>query len=91
MSGTNDLFDLILDKQNKGTAAGIISKDELDFFMKNDADIKRTPRKSTEDKSLYIEDLYLEKNYYYEPTFNDIKFAERVDQLFNKFMDNFIE
>jgi len=91
ISGTNKLFDTILDKQNKGTASGIVSKEEIDFFMENESNIKRTPRSFTNDKYIYLEDFYVEKNYYYEPTFNDIKFAERVEKLFNKFMENFTE
>ena len=93
IEGTTDLFNLILDKQNKGTASGIVSKDELDFFLKDDVDIKRTPRKlpQNKDATLYMDDLYGEKNYYYEPTFNDIIFAQRVDSLLEKIIDNFGE
>ena len=91
IEGTNELFDLILDKQNKGTASGIVTKDELDFFLKEDADIKRAPRKETveKDRSLYMDDLYTEKNYFYEPTFNDIQFANRVESLLDKIIANF--
>jgi len=93
IEGTNELFDLILDKQNKGTASGIITKDELDFFLKDDAAIKRDPRKESieKDNNLYMDDIYVEKNYYYEPTFNDIIFANRVDSLLNKIIENFGE
>ncbi len=93
IEGTNELFDLILYKQCKGTASGIITKDELDLFLKDDAAIKRDPRKEPieKDKSLYMDDVYIEKNYYYEPTFSDIIFANRVDSLLNKMIENFGE
>ena len=45
-------------------------------------DLPAQAKRSPKDQNLYMEDFYKEQNYYYEPTFNDHKFAERVEALF---------